>query len=160
MTWGGDSIIALRSDDKAVSLINLEPIQSLGLILESSRGEEIDLSWSYDGRFLARTYGNDVIINDSKREFEEVTRLGQNQPVRGVSFCTAEGKRERIAVVGNDGFLRIFQLRISVGKVHVEPLASIYLEQNLWAVGWSTGKIKNNHCTLCSTFLSLTSSIV
>jgi hypothetical protein len=133
-------MIAMRSDDRKVSLINLEPIQSLELILESSRGEECCLSWSYDGRFLARTYRNEVIINDSKREFEEVSRLGQNEPVRGVEFCYAEGKRERLAIVGKDGFLRIFQLRISVGKIHVEPMASIFLEQNLWAVGWSTGE--------------------
>ena len=140
MSWGGESLIAMRSDDKLVSLIKFEPIQSLEFILESSRGEECCLSWSYDGRFLSRTYGNEVIINDAKREFEEVARLGQNEPVRGVEFCYAEGKRERLAIVGNDGFLRLFQLRISVGKVHVEPLASIYLEENLWAVGWSTGK--------------------
>ena len=132
----------MRSDDKTVSLIHFEPIQSLGLILESSRGEECCLSWSYDGRFLSRTYKNEVIINDAKREFEEVSRLGQNEPVRGVQFCYAEGKRERLGVVGNDGFVRIFELRISVGKVHVEPLASIFLEPNLWSVGWSTGKFE------------------
>ncbi len=141
MTWGGDSLIAMRGDDKLVSLVKFQPIQSLGLILESSRGEECSLSWSYDGRFLSRTYGNEVIINDSKKEFEEVSRLGQTERVRAVKFCQAEGKRERLAIVGNDGFLRVFQLRISVGSVHVEALASIYLEPNLWAVGWSTGKL-------------------
>ncbi len=34
-------------------------------------------------------------------------------------------------------FLRIFQLRISLG----EHPASIFLEPNLWAVGWSTGEL-------------------
>jgi len=138
VTWGGDSMIAMRSDDKTVSLIKFEPIQSLGLILESSRGEECSMSWSYDGRFLARTHKNEVIINDSKKEFEEVSRLGQNDSVRDVKFCYAEGKRERLAIVGNDGFVRLFQLRISVGRIHVEPLASIFLEPNLWSVCWST----------------------
>jgi hypothetical protein len=137
-------MIALRSDDRQVSLIKFDAIQSLGLILESSRGEESSLSWSYDGRFLGRTNVNEVIINDSKREFEEVCRLVQNASVRDVQFCYAEGNRDRLAIVGNDGFLRIFQLRISLGKVHVEALASIYLEQNLWAVGWSTGEYFEN----------------
>ena len=133
-------MIGLRSDDRLVSLIKLEPISSLGLIFESSRGEECAISWSYDGRFVARTHGNEVIINDARKEFEEVCRLGQMQPVHGVKFCNAEGSREKLAIVGYDGFLRIFHLRISLGKVHVEPLASIFLEPNLWAVGWSTGE--------------------
>ncbi len=133
-------MIGMRSDDRLVSLIHLEPIRSLGLILESSRGEECAIAWSYDGRFVARTHGNDVIINDAKKEFEEVCKLGQTQPVHSIKFCHAEGKREKIAIVGHDGFLRIFNLRLSVGTVHVEPLASIYLEPNLWAVGWSTGE--------------------
>lgn len=133
-------MIGMRCDDKLVSLIHLEPIKSLRLILESSRGEECSISWSYDGRFVARTYCNEVIINDARKEFEEVCRLGQRQPVHEVKFCYAEGKREKLAIVGYDGFLRIFQFRISVGNVHVEPLASIFLEPNLWAVGWSTGE--------------------
>lgn len=133
-------MIAIRSDDKLVSLIKFQPIQSLGLILESSKGEESCLSWSYDGRFLSRTHGCEVIINDAKKGFEEVSRLGTNEAIRGVKFCYAEGKRDRLATVGNDGFLRVFELRVSVGKVHVQALASIYLEKNLWAVGFSTGK--------------------
>ena len=132
-------MIAMRSDDKMVSLMKFEPIQSLDIILESSRGEECCLSWSYDGRFLSRTYGNEVIINDSKKDFEEVCRLGQKDAVRGVKFCLADGKRDRLATVGSDGFLRIFQLRISLGNVHVEALAAVYLEPNLWAVSWSSG---------------------
>lgn len=137
-------MIGMRSDDKLVSLIHLEPIKTLGLILESSRGEECSISWSYDGRFVARTYRNEVIINDARKEFEEVCRLGQVQPVHATKFCHAEGCREKLAIIGQDGFLRIFQLRISVGNVHVEPLASIFLEPNLWAVGWSTGKFLGN----------------
>ena len=135
-------MIGMRSDKRLVSLVNLEPIRSLGLILESSRGEECSIAWSYDGRFVARSSHNEVIINDAKKEFEEVCRLVQKEPAQCIKFCYAEGKRERFAIVGNAGFLGIFNLRLSVGNVHVEPLKSVFLEPNLWAVGWSTGKFE------------------
>ncbi len=135
----------MRSDDREISLIMFEPIQSLGLTLDSSRGEDCSMSWSVDGRFLARTKGNDVIISDSKNEFATIAKVSDILParktdiIRCVRFCHTEGKQDRLACVGRDGFLEIVSLRISVGKVHQQLIASVFLEKNLKSVAWSPG---------------------
>mmetsp|Transcript_5230 Transcript_5230/g.9965 ORF Transcript_5230/g.9965 Transcript_5230/m.9965 type:complete len:1602 (+) Transcript_5230:107-4912(+) len=143
ISWGGHSTIAMRSDEKQISLIMFEPIQPLGLTLDSTRGEDCSISWSADGRFLARTKGNDVIICDSKRDFQtvaklsDVTTMGDADICRCVKFCHAKGKRDRLAIVGHDGYLKVISLRVSVGKVHQQLIASIFVEKNMKSVAWS-----------------------
>jgi|AntRauTorckE5430_2_1112549.scaffolds.fasta_scaffold03565_2 hypothetical protein len=137
----------MRSDNREVSLILFEPIQPLGLTMDSTRGEDCCISWSADGRFLARTKGNDVIIADSKREFDTVAKVGdvasagESDVYSCVKFCHAKGKRDRLAVVGRDGFLKIVSIRVSVGKIHQQFIASVFVEKNLKSVAWSPGKI-------------------
>lgn len=143
ISWGGQSTIAMRSDDREVSLILFEPIQPLGMTLDSTRGEDCCISWSADGRFLARTNGNNVIIADSKRDFVTVAKVGDvarasdSDVYSCVKFCHATGKRDRLAIVGRDGFLKIVSLRVSVGKIHQQLIASVYVEKNLKSVAWS-----------------------
>jgi len=147
----------MRSDHKEVTLIMFEPISPLGLTLESSRGEDCSISWSADGRFLARTNGYDVIIADSKKDFETIARVSDVSNISGtdvsvcVKFCHAEGKQDRLAVVGRDGFLRIVSLRISVGKIHQQLISSVFVEKNLRSVAWSPGKILH-HCNCCKVY--------
>lgn len=137
----------MRSDDREISLIRFEPIQALGLTLDSSRGEDCSISWSAEGRFLARTQGNDVIISDSKNDFATIAKvsdimtLRKLDAIRCVRFCHTDGKQDRLAFVGRDGYLEIVSLRISVGKVHQQLIASIFLEKNLKSVAWSPGTV-------------------
>ena len=89
---------------------------------------------------MARTHGNDLVIVDANRNFKEVARSTQRESVRGVKFCMVEGYRDRLAIVGHDGYLSVFILRLSLGSVHLEQDISIFLEKNLWTVAWSAGK--------------------
>ena len=136
----------MRSDDKQISLIMFEPIQTLGMTLTSSRGEDCSISWSADGRFLAHTQDNDVIICDSKKDFDpiakvsDVVEIKESDTCRCVRFCHSEGKQDRLAFVGKDGYLTIMSLRISVGKIFQQVVASKFIEKNLKSVAWSPGK--------------------
>lgn len=135
----------MRSDDREISLIMFEPIQSLGMTLKSSRGESCSISWSLDGRFLARTLGNDVIISDSRKNFDtiakvsDVMKFGSTDECRCVRFCHSEGKQDRLALIGRGGNLTVVSLRISLGKIHQQVVASKFIEKNLKSVAWSPG---------------------
>jgi WD40 repeat protein len=132
----------MRSDYNQVSLIKLQATKSIGYSLESTRGEGSCLSWTRCGRFLARTHGNDFIIVDASKDFEEVQKYTHSHPVHNLKFCQSQNKRDYLAVVCHDGFLNVYSLRKSVGNVHIEEVASIHLELNICAVSWSgDGKI-------------------
>lgn len=143
ISWGGHSLIALRSDERVVSLILFEPVQCLEKSLSTSKGENTFISWSSSGRFLARTLHHDVIISDSKKKFEDiaklsdVARLSENDVVRSIKFCETPGMQDKLAVVSLDGYLRIVSLRVSVGKIHQELIASVFVERNLRTVAWA-----------------------
>ena len=51
-----------------------------------------------------------------------------------------KGYRNRFAMVGYDGCLSVYIIRISQGSVKLEKLALIFLEKNLCLVAWSPGK--------------------
>ena len=127
----------MRSDEKIVSLIKLQATKSIGYTLESTRGEGSCLSWTRCGRFLARTHGNDFIVVDSSNSFEEIQRYTHSHPVHNLKFCQAQHRRDYLAVVCHDGFLNVYSLRKSMGTVHIEEVASIFLEENICAVSWS-----------------------
>lgn len=135
----------MRSSNQVISLILFEPIQSLGISLLSSRGEDCSISWSTDGRFLARTLGSDVLIADSRKNFETIAKLsdvaviGETEIARSVKFCEVEGRQDQLAVVGQSGQLRVVSIRVSVGKIHQELKASIFVEKDLRSVAWSPG---------------------
>lgn len=140
----------MRSDDREVSLMMFEPIQPLELTLKSSRGDDCSVTWSADGRFLARTSGNDVIIADSKKDFETIAKVSDvyeiddsgSNVISCVRFCQARGKQDRLAMVGRNGYVVIVSIRVSVGKIHQELLASTFVEKNLKSVAWSPGKCR------------------
>ncbi len=136
----------MRSDDRTVSLVLFAPIQPLGSTLISSIGEDCSVSWSADGRFLARTHGHDVLIADSKKNFEtiakvsDVANIDESDIARCVKFCRAEGKKDLLVTVGSSGYLRVVSLRVSVGKIHQQMKASVFVEKQLRSVAWSPGK--------------------
>lgn len=139
------SFIAMRGENQVVSLIKLEPIHSLDVNLKSSRGEGSSISWSYDGRFLARSNGTEVLISDAKRSFADVARIKQTDIVRCVRFCHAEGSHDRLAIIDSSGILRFAKVRISVGNVFLQDQSSVLLpEKNLSAMAWSTGMNLNS----------------
>ena len=143
ISWGGHSLVALRSDDRIVSLILFEPVHCLNKSLTTSKGENTFISWSSSGRFLARTLNHDVIICDSKKKFQDiaklsdVARLSENDVVRSIKFCETPGMQDKLAVVSLDGYLRIVSLRVSVDKIHQELIASVFVERNLRTVAWA-----------------------
>jgi len=143
ISWGGHSLIALRSDERVVSLILFEPVNGLDKSLSTSKGENTFISWSSFGRFLARTLNHDVIISDSKKNFQDiaklsdVAKLSENDVVRCIKFCETPGMQDKLAIVSLDGYLRIVSLRVSLGKIHQELIASVFVERNLRTVAWA-----------------------
>ncbi len=162
MSWGGRSTIAIRSGEREVSLVLFEAIQPYDTCLESTRDEHCSMSWSGDGRFLARTKDNDVLVSDSRQKFDtiarlsHVTRSADGDMYTCVKFCHARGKRDRLATITHDGWLRVVSIRVSVGKIHQELIAAVYIEKNLKSVAWTPGKTSVHYtsfCT-CSTFFN------
>lgn len=123
VSWGSKSLknkIAVRGEHNAVSIIELDHVRKAKIDFEIKReGTNSSLSWTYDGRFIAKVNGNKVIISDSSKGFCMVGIIKQKEAIKCTRFCHAEGKRDMIATVGVSGFVSICRIRYSVGNVHV-----------------------------------------
>jgi hypothetical protein len=62
----------VRSDKSCVSILDLTPIAKTKYQLPAERSGFSSLSWSYDGRFLARIKGKCVKISDSLKDFTDL----------------------------------------------------------------------------------------
>ena len=114
--------------------------------MKTSRGPGSSLSWSYDGRFIARANGNEITVADASNEFMDIATDKRNGLVRCVSFCKVEGKRDLLAVVGLDGHLTIYRLtHIIRGTYRLKTVHSSFVEKYLWVVAWSIGKSCRRH---------------
>ena len=124
----------------------------------NNSGAVVTSSWSFDGRFLVKANGRKVIFVDSKRNFVEVAIIIRSSVVKCVRFRPASPpligrgrglveacggyfaeEDRRLALIDAKGYLHFLRLRISVGNVVVEDEGSLYVEENLLALAWSTG---------------------
>jgi WD40 repeat protein len=141
VSWGstrGDTdIVAIRSEKVCVSILDLSPIRKTQCKLAAADTTFTSLSFSYDGRFLARTSGTKVIVSDSFREFSYECEIDLKGHLKCVSFCCADGRRDHLAAVGLHGYVHLLRLREQHSKVAIESVETKFIEDSLWVVAWS-----------------------
>lgn len=139
-------LVAVRSENKRISLIDLTPIHKTGFNIPAQEGMGSSLSWSPKGQFLATIAGDEILVTDSRFGFNQVASIKlEGCELRRVAFCPVEGGDSEdgeggpiiFAAVGLDGKLHILQF--SPVGYNVEVLSSIFVEENLWVVAWSGG---------------------
>ena len=126
VSWGSKSLknkIAVRGEHNAVSIIEMDHVRKAQINFEIKReGIHSSLSWSHDGRFIAKVNENKVIVSDSSKGFCCVGIIKQKEAIKCTRFCHAEGRRDMIVTVGDSGFVSICRIRYSVGHVHLVSL--------------------------------------
>jgi hypothetical protein len=139
-------LVAVRSENKRISLIDLTPIHKTGFDIRAQEGLASSLSWSPKGQFLATIAGDEILVTDSRYGFNQVASIRlEGCGLRRVAFCPVEGGDSKdgqngpilLAAVGLDGKLNMLQFS-PVGYT-VELISSIFVEENLWVVVWSGG---------------------
>ena len=144
ISWGPNNeqqtVVAIRSEPKCISVLNLNPIHMTDLHMSSNEDPESSTSWTRDGCFVARTKGNMVVIADAQNGFSDVASLDTGGYVRCLVFCLAPDKADLLAVVNTAGYLLILRLVLAESKVALEVKHSKFIEENLWVVAWSSGK--------------------
>jgi hypothetical protein len=109
------------------------------------------LSWSRNGRFLARINGSRVILTDSLAGFEDVSYFLLPGTLRCVAFCPAPERQDLLAVVGLNGYLSLLRYEIDEesSRTQLELMQSMFVEDDLWAVAWVHGESNVNSCSIC-----------
>mmetsp|Transcript_12248 Transcript_12248/g.35536 ORF Transcript_12248/g.35536 Transcript_12248/m.35536 type:complete len:1610 (-) Transcript_12248:86-4915(-) len=93
ITWSNpglfSDVMAVRSESKAISLIDLTPVHSTDAELSHEEGSDgCSTTWSPDGHYLARIDGNRIVVVDSRFGFSQVAEcdaLGASQ-LRQIQF--------------------------------------------------------------------------
>jgi hypothetical protein len=138
-------LVAVRSENKGISLLDLTPITMTDIELPSLEGFGSSLSWSPDGHFLARLIGDKIHVNDSRQAFGLSAHIDlPGSSLRCIAFCpkletSNEGDNAtdaRLAAVGLDGSLYMLKFTPPYG---LEVVESMFVEDNLWVVSWSQG---------------------
>ncbi|KAI2510727.1 hypothetical protein MHU86_3675 [Fragilaria crotonensis] len=141
ISWGrssGDAdIVAIRSEKVCVSILDLSPIRMTECKLAAADTTFTSLSFSNDGRFLARTSGTKVVVSDSFTGFSGECEIDLKGDLKCVSFCSADGRRDHLAAVGLNGYLHVLRLRVQHSKFDIEHVETKFIEDSLWVVAWS-----------------------
>jgi len=140
VSWGSDILggdfVAVRAEPTCISIFDLTPIQWLNVKLSSQRDNNTSVSWSADGRFLARTKGSRVVISDSVNHFTDVASLELKEKIKNVAFCPSREKGDFLACVGLDGNVVLMQLISQGNTISLVMVKSTFLEENLWVLAW------------------------
>ena len=111
--------------------------------LSMEEGAGCSLSWSPDSHFLARLSGECIHVTDSRYSFCQVAsvRLGGSS-LRNIAFCPKSDEDSNgtlLAAVGLDGNVHL--LKFIAGENRMDILHSVFVEENLWVVEWSSGNV-------------------
>jgi len=140
VSWGNVSssgdFVAVRSEETCISILDLTPIHKVNVKLTSERDNNASLSWSIDGRFLARIKGKTILIADSRNEFNDVASLELSGVLKSVAFCPAKDRGNSLACVSLDGQLALLQLICKGSRFYLEIIKSVFLEENLCVLAW------------------------
>lgn len=179
ISWGAVSavrdVVAVRGQHSCISIYDFTPIhiqtpsgrlhQPTFTPSKSSRvgggGGNVEalssLSWSRDGRFLARINGSRVILTDSHAGFEDVSYFKLHGTLRCVAFCPALERQDLLAVVGLNGYLSLLRYEVDEesNQVQLEIMQSMFVEDDLWVVAWIHGEFQSI-CTCSQTAIGVT----
>jgi WD40 repeat protein len=152
ISWGVPGVwadvVAVRSHNKALSLLDLTPTHITDKVLPADQETETSsVSWSPDGFFLARLVGDSVHVVDARYAFSFTAKIDLPEtspqciafsPVPISDKVNHDKPESLLACVGLDGVLRLLRFTESSG---LEEVHSVFVEGNLWVVTWSRGKL-------------------
>jgi WD40 repeat protein len=132
-------LLAVRSENKGISLLDLTPTHVTDVELPSKEGFGSSVSWTPDGNFLANVAGDDVYIVDSRCGFTLCAQIQiPGSSLRSIAFSPRTDSY-KLAGVGLDG--KVYVLDFSPPSSSFTIIQSIVLEENLWTLAWSEGKM-------------------
>ena len=151
ISWGNpglwSDVVAVRSEVKGISLLDLTPINLTDVELFSKEGFGNSITWTPDGDYLARLVGDYIHINDSRYAFCESAHISMPgtslrcitfAPTFDTSQATHDDMVVLLAAVGLDG--RLHLLKFTAPNT-LELLHSVFVEEHLWVVSWSPGTV-------------------
>lgn len=147
--WTCDAYVAIRSETRCISLLDLSPIQHSSLSHPfGKQGGNCggSLSWSSNGQYLACSVGSRVsivdssLISDDNKEFRSVASFDMTAGglISQVVFCQAAAKADLVAVIDDSGSLVILRLCVSSGMTAALNVEStVFVEPFLKSLAWS-----------------------
>lgn len=151
ISWGlpgiWSDILAVRSENKGIVLLDLTPIHMTDIELPYMEGFGSSLSWTPCGDFLARVTGESIFIVDSRCAFTLCAKIGiPGNSFRRILFSPifehlppdklGQTRRYNLAGIGMDG--RLYLIRFEAPDC-LRVVSSVIVEENLWALAWSAG---------------------
>lgn len=134
-------MVAVRSENKAISLLDLTPTHETDIQLPSKEGFGSSVSWTPEGDFLARVSGDDIYVVDSRCGFTLCAQIKiPGSSVQSVAF-SPKSDTYNLAGVGLDG--KVYLMNFSP-PARLTLIESVKVEANLWALAWSRGKPDDN----------------
>ena len=133
--------MAVRSENSCISVLDLSAIRKTDIQLSSWNGDELSVSWNFNGGFLARTVGPMLMVSETEGEFEDIAtyRVRGTGIITRAAFCRASNKKDLIAVVDTTGNLTILRLREHSSSFSLDEIQTVLVEPHLQALAWSTG---------------------
>jgi len=135
---GCDDTVAIRTESTCISILNLAPTCVTGTRMTSRHGSYSSISWSRDGRFVARAWGSSIIIADSLDDFRDVVKHDLRGVVTGIACCCAPQSDDLVAVIDSTGFLSILRMNTRASKLELETIQSTMVEPQLKTVSWAS----------------------
>lgn len=142
VSWGvpglWSDIVAIRTQNTEISLIDMTPIHMTDVELSTTEGFGTSVSWSPCGEFLARISGDMILISNARLGFMPSAKIRMAESTLWcLSFSPQNHDRAMyLAAVGLNGHLYVMEFE---PPYKLRLLESTFVEENLWAVGWSSG---------------------
>ncbi len=128
-------MLAAKSGNHQVSVFNIQNTQIIKSGLPSL-GKGSCVSFSPDGKFVARVSDKSIIVSSELHNFEDVAKVDRRDTAYSVKWCMQQEKY-MVAAVGDDGYLAIYVLCSSAGFFYLELSTEIFLGMYLRDLSWS-----------------------
>jgi WD40 repeat protein len=131
-------VVAIRSDNTCISILDLTPTGLTDVQLSSQKGEASSISWSYDATIVARSLGSQIVVSDPLEGFRDIWSYEMKGEVTSVVFSQIDGQPNNLAAVDDCGNLVIHQLQFQgSGDLQAIHTNSTLVDSNLKALAYS-----------------------
>jgi WD40 repeat protein len=137
-TFSNGEVIAFRSDNRCISILDLTPTSLTNIRLSSQHGQESSISWSLNGTLVARAVGSMLIISDALDRYRDVMSIEVTGLVTQVRFCPVKNKENQLIAIDDSGVLTILQVSFQPnGDLATDMMRSVMIAPGLKALAWS-----------------------
>jgi WD40 repeat protein len=131
-------IVAIRSDNTCISILDLSPTGLTDVRLSCRKGDASSVSWNLNATLVARSSGVRVIVSDCLDGFKDIWSYEMKGEVTNVAFCQNDALSNMLAVVDDSGYLVFHQLQFQEnGELLSTACDSTSVDSNLKALAYS-----------------------